>query len=193
MSQRSCPSCREPVADDALFCSACGSDLAEKAHRSRLSKLNKKALYIAVSAGAVIIIVLVAIVAGGASKRRAASAVADSVAAAKARQRLERGTAEEQNVAAFRATSRALVADYNRKIDDLLEKAGRERRQLSQAKRLTSEASDLLGQIESKLRDARSAIGGLEGAPNQDSRKAQIGAIEQKLAEARKMFVALPR
>jgi predicted nucleic acid-binding Zn ribbon protein len=192
LQQRRCPACTERIADDALFCPACGADLSEKAHRSRLSKLNRKALYTVVAAGAVIVIGLVVMIAGTSGKRRAASVTADSLVAATARQRNDRASSEEQNSAAFRSTSKALVADYNRKIDDLFEKTARERKQLAGAKRLTDKSKDLLDQIESRIRDAKGAIGALEGAPNEDSRNGVQGAIDQKLAEARKMFGNLP-
>ena len=151
-----CPSCREPVADDALFCPACGADLAEKSRGARRFMLNKTVKNTAIPIIAVVIVGLVLLFVGRAGKRRqeAAGAVSDSIAGANVRQRNERISSEEQGAAAFRSTSKALVADYNRKINDLFDKVGRERRQLAETKRLTQQASDILNQIEGKLRDA---------------------------------------
>jgi hypothetical protein len=84
-----------------------------------------------------------------------------------------------------------LAEDYYRKVDDLLAKVDRERRQLSSAKRLTSAQAALLSQIQAKLGEVRSAVGTLQGAPNDDSRRAAKTVLDNKLAEIRRMFGGL--
>jgi chromosome segregation ATPase len=186
-----CPSCGEIVGPRRKFCSACGYDFRE--HRAVTQKVLSPAILIPVGAAVLLGLILLLVFEMTSKKSKAAGHTSARLAQAAGPESLPpKRQPGERSSSDARPTSpgldRSLAREYAGKIDDLLNKVARERRKLTDSKRLTQKQSDLLSKIESRLRETRGQVGMLDGAPNEESRRAVRLALDNKLADIRKMF-----